>query len=1426
MKKFLITLVVLGISIGANAAEFIGDKGKPNKGNDAYNKANCPPSSARIFMDFNDVKALVEVGGSLWQNRQTSTASYEVPVGGGNHVLFSGSIWMGGNDINGQLKLAAVKFRQGNDFWPGPLSVTVGTGDYDPRFPVGDDAIRDFGAATIDPDVCIEYDKFFPIAKAEVINFILKTECENNPPCLDDFPLSNDAIQRIYNWPAHGDITRGQDYYLAPFYDAPIAGGTGDGIYDPDQGDVPWFDDILGRDDVQCGFDRRVTLFGDKTNWWVFNDKGNIHTETGADPIGMEIHAQAFSFATNDEVNQMTFYNYEMINRSTQTLYDTYFTQYADADVGYADDDYVGCDVSRGLGFAYNGANHDPGQGGAPGYGDNVPAIGIDFFEGPYQDADSLDNIGPHMQEQPDGSFVYYVPTVQEALDGKGIVYEGIGIGYSDGIIDNERFGMRRFNYYNRQDMGDGSGSDVDPSTPGGFYNYMNGFWLDNTPFVYGGTGRLGSPGATTTPAAYTYPGDSDPYHWGTEGVDMGWGWSERNVDGGNNTNPIGDRRFLQTAGPFTLTPGAINNLTVGVVYGRAFEGNAAASIDVLLRNDTKAQALFDNCFEIMDPPTAPVLEIVELENELILLLDNPYGNNMNESFHEEDNINIPDSPDPSDPYDKFYTFEGYQIYQMLNEEAKVSDIGDNRFARLVAQCDIKNDIDRVINFIYDEELGFSVPTEMVNGENKGIRHSFRVQTDMFTNKALVNHKTYYYIAIAYAHNEYKKYSPDDAGMIDGQKTPYISSRLAADGGSINAVAGIPHSPAPRFDGTITQLQYGDSPEITTLDGRGNGNRAVDLTKATEDFIVEHGSIDTPTYQRGKGPIGVKVIDPLNLVDGYFLLKFDNYAPHKLDTASWTLERYSEKGGDLLETVKSNVTINRDNEQLIPQWGISVQINQVPFKCPEGVSSSQCSDFKSFFHAKIAEPIESTMTFSDSSRRWLSGVSNTASYSPDNWIASGTTTTGTAGCLPDLGLFDPCCYNPVEDKDPHKLYTNILGGTMTIGQLARRIGSADCTDQFFPLGVPNGSPAIPFSAYRPDKMGSVFQTSVDIVITSDKSKWTRTPVIELGADPNLNVGGARPGLLRKSPSVDKNGRKLGDPGYNASEANPDGDQPTGMGWFPGYAIDVETGRRLNMAFAENSFLAGENGADMIWNPTSTMYGNSVDINGNLNPVLGGQHAVYVFGRPEGKIYDFSTALIGEMPTYDKGRYIYDFLSTETITSFRKVYNELSWVLYPMLAEGEELLSSDVRIRVRINQMYGDYEMTGAFGNSPTYEWNMDGFKTIKNDAETLASALDIINVVPNPYYAYSEYERGRLDTRVKITNLPERCKVRIYNTSGKLIRAFDKDSPITSLDWDLKNSENISVAGGVYLIHVHVEGIGDRVVKFFGGMRAADLENL
>lgn len=39
---------------------------------------------------------------------------------------------------------------------------------------------------------------------------------------------------------------------------------------------------------------------------------------------------------------------------------------------------------------------------------------------------------------------------VQNAIDSLGIPYGGLGLGYGDGVVDNERYGMRKFIYYNR----------------------------------------------------------------------------------------------------------------------------------------------------------------------------------------------------------------------------------------------------------------------------------------------------------------------------------------------------------------------------------------------------------------------------------------------------------------------------------------------------------------------------------------------------------------------------------------------------------------------------------------------------------------------------------------------------------------------------------------------------------------------------------------------------------------------------------------------------------------------------------------------------------------------------------------------------------------------------------------------------------------
>jgi hypothetical protein len=341
-----------------------------------------------------------------------------------------------------------------------------------------------------------------------------------------------------------------------------------------------------------------------------------------------------------------------------------------------------------------------------------------------------------------------------------------------------------------------------------------------------------------------------------------------------------------------------------------------------------------------------------------------------------------------------------------------------------------------------------------------------------------------------------------------------------------------------------------------------------------------------------------------------------------------------------------------------------------------------------------------------------------------------------------------------------------------------------------------------------------FLPSVNIVLTKDTTLWTRCPIVELGRNSALNVGAAQPGALRKSPSVFRNGQ-------------PDG-TGTGMGWFPGYAVDLESGARLYMAFGENSFLGGENGADMIWNPTDRLVSNVG------TPLMGGMHPVYVFSYNQKTINGFSSGF--DFPAYipadaenNNMNFAYNkYLEVEGNSSSakRELYGSLTWVAYPMLAQDQELLATDVTIRLRVNKEYKNFVGSNENAGKPMYGWSMEEIATQVGSQDMLKEALAMINVVPNPYYAFSEYERNKLDNRIKITNLPEKCQIRIYTSNGKLIRNIKKDSPLTFQDWDLTNHAGIPVSSGVYLIHVEVPNVGERVLKAFIAMRMVDLQNI
>ena len=1504
VRTAFVFLLAAGLSLPSFAYKVGGDAtgGKSSPGPDKKLAADCLPPSASAELNVNNVRALIHSGGDMWWDL-VQNARYEIPKGSGRHSMYVGTLIIGGRDANTQtLRVAAQRYRSGGvDYYTGPLDV--------------------LGTAEIDAETCDLYDQLWAISRSQVEQFRLCNCIDPDDPSCEGYQIP----EVIMKWPGNPVVQADGQHLnmqslLAPFYDA-----NGDGVYRYEDCDYPFYD---LDNNVDCSSDRSAFLYGDFTLWWVFNDKGNIHGESQGDPIGMEIRAQGFGFNTNDEINNMTFYNYELINRGTTTLSSCYFGVNIDSDIGGATDDYTGCDVERGFGFMYNGDANDENFSGQLGYGSNPPAIGVDFFEGPYLDSNGV-------------AEVFNPLDISNLTDTTRFssAFAINGLGFNDTIADNERFGMRRYVYYNNP----GTGPTRDPSTAPNYYNYLRGFWLDNTRMVYGGDGYpTPGNGSTNIIADFMFPGDSDPFNWGTKGIDPGFDWREQNTGAAPNTP--GDRRFMQSAGPFTLKPGLVNDITIGVVWARTSTGDPYESVIKVLSADQKAQSLFENCFRVLNGPDAPDLNVQELDRELVLFVTNKatsnnyleeyeelnyfipefelkttpvtkdttvfspawsrliitngdtlfvfnstpingvaadttiqlfdgngnvvgtqFGFNSNPSFAIQTTINLGNKID-SIFNDRMIRFQGYMIYQLKDPTITATDIfaeDGNTKARLVAQCDIRdfdgngNPIGRIVNFEFDEELGFSVPKVKVNGSNEGIIHSFNLKEDQFAigDKRLVNHKKYYYMALAYGYNNYRNYDPNDPLQLDGQKEPFFLGRR-----NIKVTTAIPHIPVPELNGTVLNALYGSGPQIVRVEGRGNGGNDLKLTQETEEKILNSPNYraDTLVYDYGMGPVNVKVIDPLKVRGGNYQLRVIDNAPGGDGTinpnARWVLLEPGSPFGDTVAISEKDMSTpyeqimydRRDIPGMDPFLGFSITLYQVTNPGPAyTVINGVLFDRREIENGFIS----ATTTNSQPGNNWLGFFGDQNTGNPANWVRSGSTDSEqdpqwnsnfielVVGGSTQLLWMDP-------DASFERNISFFGGGGIVPYMLtsSASIYQDDDQNQLPAHQLASGAiVSIEGRVITAARMPNVLP-SIDVVLTTDRSKWTRCPVLETQdfsalayKHPSLTTAPEKLSL-RHSPSVDKDGNfaTVG----SGSSTNPDAANyisEWGYSWFPGYAIDVETGQRLNLAFGEDSYLAGNNGRDMMFNPSVVDFTTLEGVISNFGDFLAaGKHYLYVFGaNPLEQPF-------ASMPGYDAGETMKGYLldnnglprSVIPSSIQRNLWRSCAWAGIPYHAKGTNWLSSDIRLSLRVTKRY----QTGLSGvhtvanpsnnNQPMYNFSMDKLTPTVGDNSAARAALDLIQVVPNPYYAASNYETSQVDSRVKIVNLPDNCTVTIYALNGTLVRRLEKGtSSITSLDWDMKNYANIPVASGLYLFHIKAPGIGERIVKWYGVMRPIDLDS-
>jgi hypothetical protein len=468
---------------------------------------------ARQNLDVNEVNAMVlDRADMFWDIN--SNPKYEVPKGSGSMATFAGSLWLGGK-VNGQLRTACQTYRQnGHDFWPGSLDTV--TASNQPTQALGP---------------VIKVNRF------DIENFI--------------YNFNNGNVQSgaftpswgIMHWPAHdtGNFSRSK----APFVDV-----NQNGAYDPlTGGDYP---------DIK----------GDQMLYHVYNDASDLHLETHGTmaAMGVEIRQKSYAYTcpgiadSLKALNYTTFYEFEIINRSSNSIDSMYIGYWNDVDLGNYIDDYVGCNVTENYGYVYNGDNYDDDNQGVIGYHSDLPFFSTAIMQAPLADVnDGEDNNHNGITDEP-----------------------------------GEQLGMSSFMYYRNN----GDAVSGNPSQQQHYYNYLKGIWKNGSTMKYGGDGVTGT--QTTT---YHYPGVSDPIGYGLGGNPgnpvAAPAWSE--ITAGNMP---GDRRFLMGSGPFHLAAKDTAKMVYAMVFTRVGSSNNFAAFsqneqDVKRIKNWYATNSFPSCLDL-----------------------------------------------------------------------------------------------------------------------------------------------------------------------------------------------------------------------------------------------------------------------------------------------------------------------------------------------------------------------------------------------------------------------------------------------------------------------------------------------------------------------------------------------------------------------------------------------------------------------------------------------------------------------------------------------------------------------------------------------------------------------------------------------------------------------------------------------------------
>ncbi|MEO6695009.1 MAG: T9SS type A sorting domain-containing protein [Ignavibacteria bacterium] len=150
---------------------------------------------------------------------------------------------------------------------------------------------------------------------------------------------------------------------------------------------IKWPNSLIGNSDqgAPVFFDSIANAYkpidyANQTMFYSYTDsypESHIHLPGRTAPLKADIKQINFSFNQPEELKNVIYQEFRIINRNSFQWTNAYINFYSDDDVGGASDDASGIDTNLNLAYTYNSPENDPSYGNAP------PAVGLMIIRSP-----------------------------------------------------------------------------------------------------------------------------------------------------------------------------------------------------------------------------------------------------------------------------------------------------------------------------------------------------------------------------------------------------------------------------------------------------------------------------------------------------------------------------------------------------------------------------------------------------------------------------------------------------------------------------------------------------------------------------------------------------------------------------------------------------------------------------------------------------------------------------------------------------------------------------------------------------------------------------------------------------------------------------------------------------------------------------------